>query len=473
MIQRNQSLDALRGFAILAMVLSGSIAYGDTLPAWMYHAQVPPPEHRFIETIAGITWVDLVFPFFLFSMGAAIPLALKKYTEAGKGFLFIAWIALKRFLLLAFFALFTEHMKAWIISDHPTAWHHFISLVAFVLLFFQFYDNKSEKVKTLFIILKASSFLFAIFLLWKVSYGSGVAFDFYKSDIIIMVLANMAFFGTLIYYFTINRPLLRIGILPFIMAVFLAAKGPGNGWAKELFNFSYIGDLKFDWLYKFYFLKYLFIVIPGTIAGEWMLQQAEVKDPGVKKSDVKKQRENLLALLSIALVCLNLYGLFSRMLIINFAGTCLLCGVAVYATRNTERDNIYGKLVAAGTYLLLLGLFFEAYEGGIKKDHSTYSYYFVSSGLAFFSLVCFTVMAKRKYVSFLSEYFSLNGKNPMVAYVAGSLLLLPLMYLTNIKQFWDAMNQNAFMGFAKGLVFTGIVSLVTILFVKRRWFWKT
>ena len=143
MIQRNQSLDALRGFAILAMVLSGSIAYGDTMPAWMYHAQVPPPEHRFIETIAGITWVDLVFPFFLFSMGAAIPLALKKYTEAGKGFLFIAWIALKRFLLLAFFALFTEHMKAWIISDHPTAWHHFISLVAFVFLFFQFYDNNN------------------------------------------------------------------------------------------------------------------------------------------------------------------------------------------------------------------------------------------------------------------------------------------------------------------------------------------
>ena len=288
-----------------------------------------------------------------------------------------------------------------------------------------------------------------------------------------MVLANMAFFGTLIYYFTINRPLLRIGILPFIMAVFLAAKEPGNVWAKELFNFSYIGDLKFDWLYKFYFLKYLFIVIPGTIAGEWLLQQAEVKYPSVKRRDVKKQRENLLALLSIALVCLNLYGLFSRMLITNLAGTCLLCGVAVYATRNTERENIYRKLVAAGTYLLLLGLFFEAYEGGIKKDHSTYSYYFVSSGLAFFSLVCFTVMAKRKYVSFLSEYFSLNGKNPMVAYVAGSLLLLPLMYLTNTKQFWDTMNQNAFMGFAKGVVFTGIVSLVTILFVKRRWFWKT
>ena len=74
MQQRNQCLDALRGFAILAMVLSSSIAFG-ILPAWMYHAQVPPPYHVYKPEIPGITWVDLVFPFFLFSIGAAIPQA--------------------------------------------------------------------------------------------------------------------------------------------------------------------------------------------------------------------------------------------------------------------------------------------------------------------------------------------------------------------------------------------------------------
>jgi len=66
MTQRNQSLDALRGFAILAMVLSSSIAFG-ILPPWMYHAQTPPPSHVFKPEVAGISWVDLVFPFFLFS----------------------------------------------------------------------------------------------------------------------------------------------------------------------------------------------------------------------------------------------------------------------------------------------------------------------------------------------------------------------------------------------------------------------
>jgi predicted acyltransferase len=145
----------------------------------------------------------------------------------------------------------------------------------------------------------------------------------------------------------------------------------------------------------------------------------------------------------------------------------------VYLTRHFEKDSLYRRLVNAGTYLLLLGLCFEAYEGGIKKDSSTYSYYFVTSGLAFYALVCFTVMAKRKYCSSITQYLSLNGKNPMVAYVAGNLVLLPLLSLTHTKAVWDGMNQNAVMGLMKGVVFTGIVSLITILFVKRRWFWKT
>ena len=78
MKERFLQLDALRGCAIFTMILSGSIAYGPALPGWMFHAQVPPPTHQFNPLLPGITWVDLVFPFFLFCMGAAIPIALLK-----------------------------------------------------------------------------------------------------------------------------------------------------------------------------------------------------------------------------------------------------------------------------------------------------------------------------------------------------------------------------------------------------------
>jgi predicted acyltransferase len=498
MNQRNQSLDALRGFAILTMILSGSIAYGDVLPAWMFHAQVPPPTHTFNPALPGITWVDLVFPFFLFSMGAAIPLSLKKHTETKEGFLPVLGIAVKRFVLLAFFALFTQHLKAWVIAVQPGVTEQWLSLLAFVLLFFQLYENKNERLRTIFLVAKIISFAIALSLLWRLPFWGGKGFDWYHSDIIIMVLANMALFGILIYYLTANKPLLRIGLLPFIMAIFLAAKEPAGGWAKEFFNFSHIGAVNIDWLYKFYFLKYLFIVIPGMFAGEWMMETIKNEEQrgklavaglapplrmgndGVGMVDAKPHAEtvtlsveNWLAMIGFLLVVVNLYGLFTRMLLLNLVVTGLLCGIALYLTRQYAKDNLYKRLIMGGTYLLLLGLCFEAYEGGIKKDASTCSYYFVTSGLAFYALLCFAVMDKRKYFSSVTHYFSLNGKNPMVAYVAGNLLLLPLLTLTHTKALWDGMNQNAVMGLIKGLVFTGIVSLITIFFVKRRWFWKT
>lgn len=75
MNQRALALDALRGYAIITMVLSATII-SSILPGWMSHAQTPPPEHIFNPEIPGITWVDLVFPFFLFAMGAAFPFSI-------------------------------------------------------------------------------------------------------------------------------------------------------------------------------------------------------------------------------------------------------------------------------------------------------------------------------------------------------------------------------------------------------------
>ncbi|MBF1074842.1 MAG: DUF5009 domain-containing protein, partial [Prevotellaceae bacterium] len=56
-MNRSHALDALRGYAIMTMILSATEAFG-ILPPWMYHAQVPPPGHAFNPHIYGITWVD-------------------------------------------------------------------------------------------------------------------------------------------------------------------------------------------------------------------------------------------------------------------------------------------------------------------------------------------------------------------------------------------------------------------------------
>jgi predicted acyltransferase len=473
MQQRNQTLDALRGYAILTMVLSGSVAFGDTLPAWMYHAQVPPPLHQFVPTLAGITWVDLVFPFFLFTMGAAIPLALQKNIVAKTSFVQILFIAFRRFFLLAFFALFTHHLMPWVLSKEPTAWHFLLSIVAFILVFFQLYDNKSEKYKQLFLGLKFISLAIAVALLYSLPFKDGTGFSFTNSDIIIIVLANMAFFGTIIWWATRNNQLLRIGILPFIIAIFLAAKEPNEGWAKLFYNFNEVAGYKFDWLYKFYFLKYLFIIIPGTLAGEYFLRFA--------RRDITKVEENskgilkLIAALAFGLVVINTILLFERYLFLNLSLSTVIIITIYFSMKKLIKENnqLLFHFFTAGAYLLLLGLFFEAYEGGIKKDSSTYSYYFVTSGLAFFMLIGFSGLALGKIGSTFNNYLSLNGRNPMVAYIAGNLLLQPILHLTGANLLFDSMNVNPILGFLKGVLFTGIVSLITILFTKKRWFWKS
>lgn len=67
---RLASLDVLRGFDILVMMFVNDVAGVRAAPAWMKHIQPPNAD--------GMTFVDVVFPAFLFIVGMAIPLALHR-----------------------------------------------------------------------------------------------------------------------------------------------------------------------------------------------------------------------------------------------------------------------------------------------------------------------------------------------------------------------------------------------------------
>jgi predicted acyltransferase len=473
-MNRESSLDALRGLAIVGMVLSGSIAFGGVLPAWMYHAQVPPPLHRFDPTLPGLTWVDLVFPFFLFSMGAAFPLALRGAIEERKPASHFWGLAATRFLLLAFFALFTQHLKAWVIAAKPGVTEHLLSLFAFVLLFGIFYRGVKGAVDRYGKWIRIVCLTLALLLLGRLPFREGAGFDLYKSDIILMVLANMAFFGLLIYYFTARRPLLRLSILPVVAAIILSARELSESPVKAFFNFNEIAGLRFDWLYKFYFLKYLFIVIPGTLAGEWMLS-ASWKEKMPATSGATWTYGLTVVILLTGLLYLLLY----RNEPIALEGWSIwllftLCGGLLYWVCRLSKQKVFQDMVMAGWGLLLLGLLLEPYEGGIKKDPSTFSYYFLCGGFAFLLLPLFRSLSNHRSTSrYLLSPLADVGKNPMLAYVAGSLLVLPILSLTGIKLYWDGLTHSPWQGVLKGLLFTGAVMLITRYSVKRKWFWRT
>ncbi|MDI4632404.1 DUF5009 domain-containing protein [Pelomonas sp. V22] len=433
---RDALLDALRGVAVLGMVLSGSIAFGDALPGWMFHAQVPPPLHKFVPTQPGITWVDLVFPFFLFAMGAALPLALASL----KSDLVALTLIVRRFALLLFFALFTQHMKAEQLSALPGWMAQSLALSAFVLLGLLLAPAARW--------LKGAAWALSLGLLATLPFHGGAGFQWGKSDIILLVLADMALFGGLLWWFTRRRPVLRLALLPLLAALLLGRALSGS-WNAAVATFT-----PAPWAYQFYYLKYLFILVPGMFAGEWLKQGQGAAAP------------RWWGAVALLLIVANVSLLYAREPLANLL---LSAGLLALMAWRLPCDAIFNRrCLLAGGYLLMLGLALEALEGGIRKDSSTFSYYAVGSGLAFFAL-----LALRSAPARLSNGLAVQGRNPLLAYVAGSLVILPLLHLTGLHAAWSSLNANWWQGLAKGVLFTGAVAALTWVCTRKAWIWKS
>lgn len=253
---RAYSLDALRGYAILTMVLSATVA-GGILPGWMYHAQTPPPTHEFNPLLPGLTWVDLVFPFFLFAMGAAFPFSIKKRREKGESRLRLVIDAVLRGFQLAFFAIFIQHFYPYMLSSPQDLRSWLLAIICFAVLFPMFMRLPWNAHRWVHVAVKVGAYAVAAIMLAFTDYAAG-AFNLYTSNIIILLLANMAVFGSIVYIFTMDNWLARIVVMAILLGITLGGDIAGS-WTKAVFDYSPL-----PWLYKFDYLKYLFIVLPGA-----------------------------------------------------------------------------------------------------------------------------------------------------------------------------------------------------------------
>ena len=471
--RRAYALDALRGLAILGMILSGQLPFGaKALPAWMYHAQVPPPEHQWVSTLAGITWVDLVFPFFLFALAAAIPLALTRRLEHGpkwKAALFIA----ERGVLLAFFALYVQAIRPYVISEHPSAATWLVGLLGFALLFPVLTRLPKSWPAGWCWAIRIAGWAGAVALLGLLRYPGGNGFSLERSDIIIVVLANMAVFGSLLWWLTRARLLLRLGVLGVLIAIRLSnMPQPIEGWVSDIWRWSPV-----PWIYRLYYLQYLFIVVPGTIAGDLVLQWLRAVADGKAEGHEtwSKPRLGAIAALMVCVVLLLVAGLKARWLVGTTLVTFALCALGwwLMSRPGSGTERLFHTLFNWGIYWLVLGLFFEPYEGGIKKDRATMSYYFVTAGCAICLLIAFSILVdvfrRKRWVQLLVE----NGQNPMIAYAGINNLVVPLLVLTGVEKLLSGLAATPWLGFLRGAIITLLLALSVSVFTKLKLFWRT
>ena len=618
---RAHALDALRGYAIITMVLSAMEAFS-VLPRWMYHAQVPPPDHVFDPTIYGITWVDIIFPFFLFSMGAAIPLSLGRQHAKGESIMKLTWKTVQRWVKLTFFAIFIIHAFPFMLGYEQEWMRYAMPIFFFILLCLMFMPNPFGLSPYKARAITWSAYLVAVGFMLLQPYAGGAPFRLTDSDCIMLILANVSLTGSIIYLLTIGHPLRRLALLPFLVALFMAAH-TANSWPALLIHTSWL-----PWLYLPAYQEYLLIIIPGTVAGEWIAQWLEkmkandtskglvdnyqkkneavlenvnplkggkgavlengngvkndekvvlengnplkggggaVLENGNKvkndekavlenenkvrtRSEEMKDKENALALpvalLSLALIIVNVVLLFGRHLVANLVATMVLTALSAWLLRSRRKAGTTGveaakqraasrdassqnaakqevsnreassqeaaerevssreassqeaakqevynqkcssipasptlhfwqRLSSAGAYLLLLGLCLESYEGGIRKDDVTLSYLFVTCGLAFYALLLLTVVCDHWHVRWLCAPLEMVGKNPMVAYVSASMVIIPVLILTQLYPYIDALSSQPLTGFLKGVLLTTLCMALTAWFTHKRWFWKT
>ncbi|MGM9843630.1 MAG: DUF5009 domain-containing protein, partial [Muribaculaceae bacterium] len=413
MNNRALSIDALRGYAIITMVLSATVVYG-VLPGWMYHAQVPPPDHIFNPNLPGLTWVDMVFPSFLFALGAALPFSVGKKYEKGQSKFSLAVNALWRGVKLTFFAILIQHFYPFMTSSPQDMSSWLLALFCFALLFPMYMRLPWEMPSWARTAIQLGAMAIGAIVMLNIEYPNGYSFNPHTSNIIILILANVAVFATLLYIVTIGHPFWRIGILALLAALFFSSDYDPDCWQHAVMHWSPL-----DWFYNPLYLKYLFLVMPGCYAGEilssWYKARKECPEAAAPDHHEKSVALPLL-IISLEVVITNLCFLYARNLELNLACSAVLIVIGWLLTRKGEGYvALWRKLLIFGGFMLMLGLFFEGYEGGIKKDPVNFTYLFTTAGLSFMTLIFFSIICDYYQCHRSTSFLVLSGQNPMVA----------------------------------------------------------
>lgn len=461
--RRAHSLDALRGLFLISMTLGFTI-HGSYFPDWMYHRQFPPPGD--LVDIAGITWRDLAYAAFLFTMAAALPITLSRRIERGETEVAIILAAVRRFFMLFVFALLIGHSNTFFIGY--TQEGRALAIAGFFIMFLIFTRRRRDWDERKFTLVNIAGWIAAILFLALSPLLYDSTFTPTRRDDIIAGLAFAALSGSIVWYFTRENLNARLVVLAAALALYLGARG--EGWIQ-----SFWWSSPAPWLFQPSQLTLLAVVIPGTIAGDVLLRWMRSPPPpaGATGSSWSTTRITLLAVLSVAIVPLVVVGLYNRWVQETTQIAVALCAFGAFLTwrPTSSTELLLHRLFSWAALWLLLGLVLDPFEGGIKKVPDTLSYFFTVTGLTMMVMVALVsvvdVLGSRKFVRPLIDV----GHNPMLVYVLYTVLLNSLLEL--IPTMRGVLRASPGESILRSLITTVVVVMIVQYFTRKRIFWRT
>ncbi len=462
--KRAFALDALRGLFLISMTFGFTIS-SDSLPAWMYHRQLPPPGDVAVN-IAGISWRDLAYAAFLFTMAAALPLTLSRRIAKGEPEIGITVAAVRRYALLLIYGLLVAHANTYFIgySDVGRA----LSIVGFGVMAMIFTRRRKDWNEARFEMLHRAGWVLAIAFLALSPLTYGKTFTFARIDDIMVDLAFASLAGALIWYFTRDNLNVRLAILAGAVALYLGAKE--DGWLQQWWYSSPV-----PWAFQPSRLSLLTVVIPGTIAGDVILRWMRVAQA---KDDPDPMTWSNARLAGLAAICavitpIVVVGLYNRQGALTLQACLALAAAGFLLVRKpaTPAEHMLRSLFLWGAMWLLLGLALEPFEGGIKKEPETLSYFFTVTGTTLLLLAGMTALTDGLKRSNAVRVLIDVGQNPLLAYVLFTVLLNSVFELTPpMRSFLQATPAQSV---ARSIVST-VVTIALVCYVSRkRIYWRT
>lgn len=460
--KRASALDALRGFFLLSMTFGFAIA-SDHLPVWMYHRQFPAPGDTLVD-IAGISWRDVTYGAFLFSMAAAVPIVLARRLARGTTELGIIGSALRRGFMLFVFAILIAHSNPYFLGYTNTA--RWIAILGFTLTFILFTRAPKTWNQDRFATIQKLDWIAVVLFLALTPLLYGKHFSFTRIDQIIWELAFASAVTWIIWYFTRDTIPARLAILAGVALLFLAAHRDG-------LVSQYWYSSPFPVLWSNSFLVLLCVTIPGTIAGDqvlrWMNAPEEQTPP---EGSWTRGRMTALFLLAAIVTPILVVGMYQRRLA-ETAGALLLIGASAIALSwrtHTPGERLIRDLFMWGTAWLMLGMATEPLYGGMRKVPDNLSYFLCMAGVSTMMLIAMTMITdlfkSPKSVKLLTDV----GQNPMLCYILFTVLLNSVIEL--VPALRNALLGSPGLSLIRTTLIVIVVALITREFTRRRIFWR-
>ncbi len=124
--------------------------------------------------------------------------------------------------------------------------------------------------------------------------------------------------------------------------------------------------------------------------------------------------------------------------------------------------------------LILTGLWIERFEPGLTKVPCSFSYCFVSGGVAILLLLWLHYLSEFFPRGFLSNIFSGAGANPLMSYVAHGMFVVPVMRITQLQKVyqWARPEDFPWIGTLSAFIVVLLTMWLVSLVSRKKIYWR-